>query len=118
MSNVKPKLTLKERLHDLNTKAKQKAGDMIIWCGEHKEAVATALPIIIGVTSSVVKTITKKKSRDEIRELKDEYIYDRRAGHYIQVRRQPTNSEWIEIDRRYQAGENYSQILMDMRLLK
>lgn len=115
---VKPHVTIKEKIHDVNEKAKKKAGDAVIWMAEHKELTATMIPIFLGLGSGIVKTVSQKMKRNEERELKEEYIYDRRAGHYVRVRRQPTNSEWILIDRRYQSGDNYTDILNDMRLLK
>lgn len=45
------------------------------------------------------------------------YCYDRSLGHYWKLRRELTNEEWLEIDKRKKNGERLSDILDDMRVL-
>ena len=49
--------------------------------------------------------------------LKDLYCYDRSLGHYWKLRRELTNEEWLEIDKRKKNGERLSDILDAMRVL-
>jgi len=50
--------------------------------------------------------------------LKDLYCYDRSLGHYWKLRRELTNSEWVEIDQRKQNGERLADILDELKALK
>ena len=80
------------------------------------EAVAIGVGLIGGM-GTVTKHMIRNHSRNEDKKLKDEYIYDRRHGHYIKLRRAPKQREWMEIDRRRDAGEKLNDIVRDMRLL-
>ncbi len=73
------------------------------------------VPGIIGATAKIISSATKTK---ELHELKDLMIYDRSHGHYYTLKREPSNKEWAEIDRRKDDGESIRIILEDMRLLK
>lgn len=46
------------------------------------------------------------------------YCYDRSLGHYWELRRDPSNAEWTEINTRKKNGESLFDILKSMRLLK
>lgn len=52
------------------------------------------------------------------KDLKDLYCYDRSLGHYWKLRRELTNTEWVEIDKRKNNGERLSDILSEMKVLK
>ena len=50
--------------------------------------------------------------------LKDLYCYDRSLGHYWALRRELTNKEWVEINKRKQNGERLADILSELKVLK
>lgn len=45
-------------------------------------------------------------------------FYDRRRGYYVYAKRNLKPYERAQIDARYDNGESYNQILMDMNLIK
>ena len=46
------------------------------------------------------------------------YCYDRSLGHYWELRRNPSNAEWMEINYRKKCGESLADILRSMHLLR
>lgn len=87
------------------------------WVSKNKEFVIACAPAIIGGLFEVMKIASKKDARDEEKELKELYIYDRSMGHYWKLRRRLTNAEYREIERRRAEGETMGEILEDMRVL-
>lgn len=87
------------------------------WCIRNKEVVIAVAPAVIGGFFEIVKIASKKDARDEEKELKELYIYDRSMGHYWKLRRRLTNAEYREIERRKAEGETMGEILEDMRVL-
>ena len=88
------------------------------WFVRNKEAVITLTPIVIGGITTITKVVGKHVNLHKEEALKDLYCYDRSLGHYWRLRRELTNQEWLEIDRRKKNGERLSDILSDMRVLK
>lgn len=84
------------------------------WCVENPLLAAT----ILGSAASLGnKTYKAMKLHDEnVRRRRT--FYDPRKGRYSETRRDLRAYELDEIDARYDAGESYSHILMDMGLLK
>ena len=76
------------------------------------------VPVLVSGTIELVKIVAKSKNTGEEKRLKENYIYDRSAGHYYELKRQPTASEWMSIDHRKSDGEMLGDILDDMRILK
>lgn len=87
------------------------------WVVEHKDLVITLTPVIIGGIATVVKVVGKRSNLRKEEELKELYCYDRSLGHYWKLRRELSNQEWLEIDRRKKNGERLSDILSDMNVL-
>lgn len=80
-----------------------------------------ALPIasaIVGAVGWGVKTLVKANHLRKATKLHDEYCYDRSLGHYWKLRRELTNSEWVEIDKRKKNGERLADILDSLKVLK
>lgn len=115
--------TFKEKMDDLGwrfslwkEKQKKKATEFYhrhyfeIWI-----LTPIVVPAIIGTTAKVISKTAKTK---ELHELKDLMVYDRSHGHYYALKREPSNKEWAEFDRRKDDGEPIRDILDDMRLLK
>ena len=88
------------------------------WFDRNKEAVLTLTPVVIGGVTTVVKVVGKRVNIGKAKEVKELYCYDRSLGHYWRLRRELSNSEWLEIDRRKKKGERLADILAEMRVLK
>lgn len=88
------------------------------WFEKNREAVITLTPIIIGGVTTVSKVVGKRMNLRKQEDLKDLYCYDRSLGHYWRLRRELTNQEWLEIDRRKKNGERLADILEELKVLK
>lgn len=88
------------------------------WFLRNKEAVITITPVIIGGVTTVCKVVGKHINQRNEKSLKEHYCYDRSLGHYWKLRRELTNDEWLEIDRRKKKGERLSDILDELKVLK
>ena len=88
------------------------------WFVRNKDAVITLTPVVIGGVTTVVKVVGKRMNLRKEETLKDLYCYDRSLGHYWALKRELTNQEWLEVDRRKKNGERLADILSDMRVLK
>ena len=88
------------------------------WVVRNKEAVITLTPIVIGGITTVAKVVGKRVNLHKQEDLKDLYCYDRSLGHYWRLRRELTNQEWLEIDKRKKNGERLSDILDELKVLK
>lgn len=92
--------------------------EMIVNRPEIFMAIIGFVSLIIEKVFSIFKTKKVSKNNDELRELKENYFYDRRCGHYVEAKRKLKGQELSELDRRYRNGESYTDILRSMRLLK
>lgn len=93
----------------------QKGKELI---SENKEAIIAATPIVVGGLATTMKLLNKRHNLREQKDLKNLYCYDRSLGHYWRLRRELSNKEWLEIDKRKKNGERLSDILAEMRVLK
>ena len=112
------KMTMDQRIQSAKDWCSDKWRRTKDWCYNHKEMIVVFGPVAIGSVIECVKVVTKRSNVKEEKRLKENYIYDRSNGHYVELRRKPKQREWIQIDQRRANGENLAQILMDMRLLK
>lgn len=88
------------------------------WLDRNKEALIVIVPIAIKGVTTVYKVVSKRSNLRKEEQLKDLYCYDRSLGHYWRLRRELSNKEWLEIDRRKKNGERLADILEEMRVLK
>lgn len=88
------------------------------WICRNKEMVIFFTPIVIGGATNLVKVVSKRVNLNKEKEVKDLYCYDRSLGHYWSLRRELSNSEWVEIDKRKANGERLADILGDLKVLK
>lgn len=107
-----------QKREDRKRKLKEKWNSFVIWCEEHFLFFVTVFSAILGFFVSLSKTKKSNEKACEEKKLKERMIYDRRNGHYVEVKRQPRGSEWMEIDERYEQGESMAEIADDMGLLK
>ncbi len=110
--------TKEEKRAAFKAKLNEKIQNGKDWFIRNKEYVITLTPIIVGGVTTVVKVVSRRANLRKQEELKDLYCYDRSLGHYWRLRRELSNKEWLEIDRRKKNGERLSDILAEMKVLK
>lgn len=112
--------TFKEKLDDAKLKVKFAVRDGFEWAVENKELVIAAIPLMtIGANgiNKVVNTVAKNRTIKAEEAVKKLYVYDRRNGMYLKLRKALTEAQKSEIDRRRRNGETLTQILTSMRML-
>lgn len=97
---------------------KWKFNQAVVWADGNKEILIVVIPCIAGAVKLVTKTVNKSINLKKEEQLKDLYCYDRSLGHYWKLRRELTNDEWIEIDKRKKQGERLADILSELKVLK
>lgn len=110
--------TKKQKREEFKEKVKSKCKDAIKWVSENKEIAIVIIPIAVKGITSLGKTMVKRSIQNKEEELKTMYYYDHSAGCYYHLRRELTNREKLEVDRRRSNGERLGYILDDMRVLK
>lgn len=85
---------------------------------EHEELMVVCVPVFYSVGKAVVKELSKLLNMKKQKDIKELYCYDNHLGHYWSLRRELSNKEWLEIDRRKKNGERLADILAEMRVLK
>lgn len=108
----------KEKVDATKAWAERKKEELSVWIGENKEVLKIAAPVVIGGGLELIRVIMKRSNVKKEEDLRTNFIYDRRNGHYYELKRQPKSKQWLEIDRRKDEGERVGDILRDMRLLK
>lgn len=91
---------------------------IVNWWDQNKEIVMIVVPPAIGLLTLGVKTFGKRINLQKEQNLKDRYVYDASLGHYWELKKKLSNSQWTEIERRKKTGECLGQILADMNVLK
>lgn len=113
--------TFKEKVQDAKTNAKFAVQNALAWAVENKELVIAAIPLAtIGANgiNKTVNAITRSRAAKAEEAVKKLYVYDRRNGMYLKLRKTLTSAQKSEIDRRRQNGETLTQILTSMRMLR
>lgn len=99
----------------------RKTNEIECWIANHKEIIAVVVPVGLGAAGVItkgVRAIGRNRKMKKEQDLKELYCYDRSLGHYWKLRRELTNSEWVEIDKRKKRGERLADILNEMKVLK
>ncbi len=117
MKNVKD-IYESQQVQDLKSKLKGKFNKGKEWIIDNKENIIVLAPIVIGLATPIVKTVSKHVTIKKAKDVKELYCYDRSLGHYWSLKRELTNNEWIAVDRRKKCGERLSDILESMKVLK
>lgn len=107
--------TFKQKVKDKAHEVKVKIAEGIT---QHKEEIIFFAPLVIGLVGSGIKLAAKIITNGQKKEIKELYCYDNRLGHYWKLKRELTNNEWLEIDRRKKRGDRLSDILDDLHVLK
>lgn len=107
-----------KRRKEFKEKIQSKVRRAKYWVMANKETVIYLTPIVIGGVTSVVKVVGRYVNTRKRETVKNLYCYDRSLGHYWRLRRELSNREWLEIDKRKKNGERLADILSEMRVLK
>lgn len=99
-------------------KVKEHITKMTNWCHDNKEFLVVIVPVLASTSTIIMKTISRSNKLRKEKALKNLYCYDRSLGHYWKLKRELTNSEWVEIDKRKAAGDRLADILDEFRVLK
>lgn len=110
LARAKKKAEIREWWQDKKQKAKT-------WVYEHKDEIMTYGPVVVGGIAAGAKMLSKHAALAKEQNLKDLYCYDRSLGHYWKLRRELTNAEWLEIDKRKNNGEKLGDILDELEVL-
>lgn len=108
----------KERAElDIFKEVKERAAAVWNWVKTNKEDLIWASGAVVGIVAGV-KKLTTGRVYDEERYRVAHTYYDRQTGYHWQLRRPMTNSEMTELLMRRRAGEDTSDILYDLGLLR
>lgn len=80
------------------------------WVLNHKQTIIFVAPLIIG--------IVRRRKGNKIKYDKSYSFYDEKFRHYWRLKREPSNNDWVIIDKRKSNGENIYDILKDLKVLK
>lgn len=69
-------------------------------------------------TYQAIKKHNRNKRQDKQEKMKHTRIYDRSSGNYWHLKKELTNKQWLEVDKRKKAGEKTGDILKSMKVLK
>ena len=117
MRNIKD-IYESQKVSEFRSKVHKSFRDGKDWVVDNKEMIVVVAPIVIGLLTPIVKSVSKHVTLGKAKDLKELYCYDRSLGHYWSLRRELTNNEWLTVDRRKKCGERLADILADMRVLK
>lgn len=95
-----------------------KANNAIKWISDNKEIIIFVGPALLGATTTLVRVGGKQLKLKKEENIKNLYCYDRSLGHYWRLKRELSNAEWVNIDKRKRNGERLADILDELKVLK
>lgn len=110
--------TKEQKRADFKEKLKQKCESGKKWWCRNKDWAITIIPVAIGGLTTITKVVGKRINLHKEETLKEMYCYDRSLGHYWRLKRDLSNKEWLDVDRRKKNGERLADILAEMKVLK
>lgn len=88
------------------------------WVNRNKYWIIPLIPAAVGGIATTVKVVGKHANLSKEKNVKELFCYDRSLGHYWALKRNLTNAEWLEIDKRKVNGERLADILEELKVLK
>lgn len=88
------------------------------WVAKNKEISLPVITLGLGTAYKIVRTIHVEAREQREEKAKMLTTYDRSNDTYLDLRRQLTTKEKVELDERMQCGQTKTQALYQMGLLK
>ena len=110
--------SFRSKKEGLKWRAQCKLRDAGAWIRNHSEELKIFVPVAVGAVVTVAKTVGRRANLHKAESIKNMYCYDRSLGHYWRLKRELSNKEWLDIDRRKRNGERLADILSELRVLK
>ena len=118
VKDVERMLDFADKKEEFKRKVRNGLNKTGAWIYRNKEMVIFFTPIVVGGMGTLVRVVGKNINLSKEKAVKDLYCYDRSLGHYWALRRELSNSEWVEIDKRKANGERLADILSELKVLK
>ena len=99
-----------QKIQDFRFEVEQKIKSSRNWILNHKQTIIFVAPLVIGMVRR------RKYSKNKYN--KSYSFYDEKFRHYWRLKREPSNNDWVIIDKRKNNGENMYDILKDLKVLK
>ena len=109
---------MNEKIEELKKKGMETYEKVMQKAKENKEVLIVFGPVAIGAMVEIGKAMNRSSTMRTNKRLRENYVYDRSAGHYYETKRKLKNKEWLQFDERRDQGEPVGRILNDMGLLK
>lgn len=102
----------------MREKLKAKLDSTMNWCRENKDTLIVIVPATVAGITGLCKLGGKLIDASSQRAHQNLTCYDRSLGHYWQLKRELSNSEWVAIEQRRKNGERLADILSELNVLK
>ena len=102
----------------MGEKLKAKFNNAMNWCKENKETLIVVVPAAVAGITGLCKLGGKIVDSHSEHAHQNLTCYDRSLGHYWQLKRELSNSEWVAIEQRRKNGERLADILSELKVLK
>lgn len=117
MGMSKAKDWIKEKAVNTKEKVDGKLQELWQWSKTNPEQAAAVAIAALGAGVTICRRIDRGIRLRRTVALKERYIYDHWLGSYWKLRRKPTQSERLKIERLRRSGLSYGDILTRLRLL-
>lgn len=116
--NAKMRMCQKEQRKE---RIRQMVTDAGAWINRNAMTLLTLTPVAIAATRAATGLVVGVGRRMELAEeqkRRSYTVYDRSAGHYWDLKRKLTNTDWANINAHKADGERLGDILREMKVLK
>lgn len=110
--------SIKQKLNDAGKKVKESGKKALEWVAKNKEIALPVITLGLGTAYKIIRTIHVEAREQREEKAKMLTTYDRSNDTYLDLRRQLTTKEKVELDERMQLGQTKTQALYQMGLLK
>lgn len=109
---------IKVKYYTVKLRVQNRTAKIKTWAYNNPEQAAILLGAIVSGIAYFGKAAIRHINLRKQEAVKVLYCYDRSLGHYWRLKRELSNREWLEIEKRKQAGEKLANILDSMKVLK
>lgn len=109
---------VEQKMRDFKEGTKRQIYKAGYWIQDNRDWLVIVVPAATTAVSIISKSYSRNKAIKAEQRLKENFLYDRSIGNYIEIKRKLKPREHIEIDARRRAGESLVSILNDMKLIK